>query len=397
MTATRWRHPVVGQWSVMLAALLAATALGSLCAFFWRFDLSLYDAALPTAAAPRDVVIVAVDDASIAELGRWPWRRALHAALIDRLRELGAKAVALDILLTEPDLESPQGDISLAQAMARGPPTVLPLSVEMPAAGRPLRERLPIPMLAQAAAGIGHAHLELDRDGVVRSVFLREGIGTPNRSHFAVALLNSVAHAAPLALRGARHPDLAGAPHVWVRDYQILIPFLGPPGHFTQVSYVDVLRGSVTDSDIRGKWVLVGATAQGIGDAYPTPRSGGARDMAGIEITANVLQALRSGTAIQPLPRWATTLLALFPILLAALALLLLAPRQSFILVVGITLATLGASVWALRVGVGGGHPVRRWPRCSLFIRSGVGADWRRLRNSWQRNSSCSRKSGFHC
>ncbi len=335
----------------MLGVLLAATALASLCAFFWRFDLSLYDAALPAGPAPPDVVIVAVDDASIAELGRWPWRRAVHAALIDRLRELDAKAVALDFLLTEPDLESPQGDIALAHAMARGPPTVLPLSVEMPAPGRPLRERLPIPMLAQAAAGIGHAHLELDRDGMVRSVFLREGIGAPNRPHFAVALLDSLPGAAPVVLHGARHPDLAGAPAVWVRDFQILIPFLGPPGRFTQVSYVDVLRGSVPASEIRGKLVLVGATAQGIGDAYPTPRSGEGRDMAGIEITANVLQALRSGTAIRPLPPAASAVLALIPLLLAAFALLLLAPRHSLMAVAGITLATLGASVLALRIG----------------------------------------------
>lgn len=335
----------------MLAALLAATVLASLTAFFWRFDLSLYDAALPTGPTPDDVVIVAVDDASIAELGRWPWHRALHAALIDRLRDLGAKAVALDFLLTEPDLESPQGDSALARAMARGPPTVLPLSVEMPNRNRPLRERLPIPVLAEAAAGIGHAHLELDRDGVVRSVFLREGIGVPNRSHFAVALLDGVPGSAQVHLRGARHPDLAGAPAVWVRDFQILIPFLGPPGHFTQVSYVDVLRGVVPESEIRGKLVLIGATAQGIGDAYPTPRSGGGRDMAGIEITANVLQALRSDTAIQSLAPWATTLLALIPILLAAFALLLLAPRRSLLLVAGITVGTLGASVLALRVG----------------------------------------------
>jgi CHASE2 domain-containing sensor protein/signal transduction histidine kinase len=351
MRPARWRHPVVRQWSVLVAALLSVTAWGAASGFFWRFDLSLYDASLPMRPAPSDIVIVAVDDASIAELGRWPWDRVLHAALIDRLRELGAKAVALDFLLTEPDVESPQGDIALAQAMARGPPTILPLSVEMPGPSQPLRERLPIPILAQAAAGIGHADLELDRDGVVRSVFLREGIGTPDRPHFAVALLDSIPHAAPLRLQGARHPDLARAPAVWVRDYRILIPFIGPPGHFTQVSYVDVLRGSVPRSAIDGKLVLVGATAQGIGDAYPTPRSGEGLDMSGIEITANVLQALRSDTAIRPLPLWTTTLIALIPVLLAAFALLLLAPRQSLLVVAGLTLGTLGASVLTLRLG----------------------------------------------
>ncbi|HEY5264036.1 MAG TPA: CHASE2 domain-containing protein [Steroidobacteraceae bacterium] len=350
MKEARWRHPVVRQWGWMLAVLLAVTALAGVSKVFWRFDLSLYDAALPTGPAPSDLVIVAVDDQSIAELGRWPWHRAVHAALLDRLRALGAKAVALDFLLTEPDLENPLGDAALAAAMTRGPPTVLPMMVEMPAPGRAIRERMPIPILARAAAGIGHVNLELDRDGMVRSVFLREGIGRPNRVHFAVALLDSVAAAAPISLRGARNPDLAHAPHVWVRDYRILIPFLGPPGHFSQVSYADVLRGSVPDSAIRGKLVLVGATAQGIGDAYSTPRSGEGRAMPGVEITANVVQALRSATAIRPLSSWAATLLGLIPIVLAALALLLLAPRWSLIMVALIGFGTACASVLALRL-----------------------------------------------
>jgi len=91
MSAARWRNPVVKQWGLMLTALCMAVVASSLGGLFWRLDMSLYDAALPTGPAPTDVVIVAIDDASIAELGRWPWRRALHAALLDRLRSMGAR------------------------------------------------------------------------------------------------------------------------------------------------------------------------------------------------------------------------------------------------------------------------------------------------------------------
>src|SRR5262245_13279371 len=105
-----WRNPVLRQWAWLSATVLVATALASAFGIFWRTDLSIYDAALPTGDAPSDVLIVAVDDASIAELGRWPWRRALHAALLDRLRALGARAVALDFLLSEADPASPLGD-----------------------------------------------------------------------------------------------------------------------------------------------------------------------------------------------------------------------------------------------------------------------------------------------
>ena len=350
MKVPPWRRLLVRQWAWLLAALLAATTLAYLYGVFWRTDFSIYDAALAGGPAPSDVVIVAVDDASVAQLGRWPWRRALYAALLDRLRAAGAKVVALDFFLTEPDSNLPNGDAALAAAMMRGPPTVLPMMVEMPQAGGVLHERLPLPELLRAAAGMGHANLEIDRDGIVRSVFLREGLGVPNRLYLAAAVLDSIRGAAPVRLRGARNPDPAGRAGVWVRDYHMLIPFLGPPGHFARVSAVDVLRGSVSESALRGKIVLVGATAQGIGDAYPTPRSGQGTLMSGVEVTANVLQALRSNTLIQPVSMGVTIVLALLPICLGALGFLRLPPRQSLVLAMLLWLGTLGASVLALRL-----------------------------------------------
>ena len=177
MTDGAIRANVVRQWAGLLACVLGATALAGAFDVFWRADLAIYDAALPLRPAPDDVVIVAVDDASIAELGRWPWPRTTHARLMDQLTQAGARAVALDILFTEPSTQAPAEDAEFAAAIARGPPTVLPLAVEMPGAGRPLRVLPPIASLAQVAAGTGHVHLELDRDGVGRSVFLREGPG----------------------------------------------------------------------------------------------------------------------------------------------------------------------------------------------------------------------------
>ena len=221
----------------------------------------------------------------------------------------------------------------------------------MPQGGRAIQERLPIPELARAAAGIGHVNLELDRDGVARSTFLREGIGAPTHPHFALALLDSVPGASATRLRGERHPDLAGAPRrVWVRDYRLLIPFLGAPGHFQQLSYVDVLRGTVSPDTVRGKFVLVGATAQGSGDAYPTPRSGEGQAMPGVEITANILQALRAGTYIRQMPITAGALLGLLPILLVALGFLKFSPRGSLILTAAFWVGTLGCSLLALRL-----------------------------------------------
>lgn len=351
MTTARSGRHVLRQWAGLLAGLLAATALAVAYDVFWRADLAIYDAALPIRAAPGDIVIVAADDASIAQLGRWPWPRATHARLMDQLTRAGARAVAFDILFTEPDTQSPAADAELAAAISRGPPTVLPLAVEMPGAGRPLRVLEPIASLSRVAAGVGHVHLELDRDGVGRSVFLLEGPGEAKFPHLMLTLLRHAPQEAPPVLSGARHPDPAGAGAVWVRDFQMLIPFLGAPGHFNRLSYVDVLEGRVAADALRGKLVLVGVTAQGTGDAYPTPRSGQGVAMPGVEISANVLQALRARHIVQPVNKPVALLAALVPVILVALGFLRLSPRHSLMLSGVAWLATLGASVFLLQVG----------------------------------------------
>lgn len=367
---------VVRQWAGLLAGMLAATSLASASKIFWRADLTIYDAALPVRAAPEEVVIVAVDDASIAEIGRWPWPRTTHARLMARLDQSGVRAVAFDILFIETDTREPGADAELAEAISRGPPTVLPLAVEMPMNGRPLRILPPIAPLARVAAAVGHVHLELDRDGVGRSVFLREGRGAANIPHLMLAFLEHAPRERPAELRGARHPAPAGAPDVWVRDYQMMIPFLGPPGHFARVSYADVLRGAVPREKLRDKLVLVGVTAQGTGDAYPTPRSGHGIAMPGVEISANVLQALRSRTSVSPLGDLANVLLSLIPIIVVAIGFLRLSPSYSLILAGATWLTTLGACVFALRVAGHWWPPVA--PLAALLVMYPLWS-WRRL------------------
>lgn len=61
----------------------------------------------PHAYEPAPVTIVDIDDASLAKLGQWPWPRTLVARLVERLDELGAASIALDVLFAEPDRTSP--------------------------------------------------------------------------------------------------------------------------------------------------------------------------------------------------------------------------------------------------------------------------------------------------
>jgi CHASE2 domain-containing sensor protein/signal transduction histidine kinase len=342
---------VLRQWLLLLVLLAGGIVMAVRTELLWRPDHSLYDTALPRLAVPEDVVIVAIDDASIERIGRWPWRRALHGALLERLTMAGAKAIALDIVFTEPDADRPDDDGILADALRHAPPTVLPLIVQWPRAGEPLRELRPVVPIAAAAAALGHAHLEIDRDGIARSVFLREGFGPEEHSHLAAALLAAAGDPAARDLPGTRAPAAAGSPPgAWRRDHQVHLPFAGPPGTITRLSYADVVTGRVPAEALRDKYVFVGLTAQGLGDAYATPRSGQGVAMPGVEISANVLGMLREGTSIRFAPPAMTTAIALLALCVAFLCFLRLTPRYALLCTFGLALALVAASLLSLRV-----------------------------------------------
>ena len=94
-----------------------------------RWDNLFYDLESTVISSPVDdnIVIVAIDDASLKKLGRWPWSRAVHARMIDQLTTVGVAGVALDILFMEPDLAHPENDQLLASAIRRNGRIVLPV------------------------------------------------------------------------------------------------------------------------------------------------------------------------------------------------------------------------------------------------------------------------------
>jgi CHASE2 domain-containing sensor protein/signal transduction histidine kinase len=376
-------YPLLEQ--VALSVLLVAGGLFLVNGeWMWRWDHLLYDAQLKlwSRPAPADIVIVAVDEASLSALGRWPWPRRVHAELVARLAEEGARAVGLDILFAEPDGLDPAGDQMLAAALDRSERSVLPVFVEQPRLGGQLIETLPIPAIAQAAAALGHVHAELDPDGIARSVYLLEGLGQARWPTLSLAMLRLVNPQGWGTLPGLRKPlEQEDISQVWVRDHHILVPFAGPPGHFPRVSFASVLAGDYPAGIFRNAHVLIGVTATGLGDALPTPVSGRNQPMPGVEFNANVLEALRSGNVIEPLAlRWrlmVTGLIVLLPMLLFPR----LAPRSSLVVAGILLVGTLGACAVVLRttgwwfppatalLGVAVSYPLWSWRRLEFAMR----------------------------
>ena len=328
-------------FAAVVAALGALNGLG-------RIDALVADRLLGWSgrAAPPDIVVVGIDDASLAALGRWPWPRSVHARLLDVLTSARTKAVGLDLMFSEPD---PQGDAALAGAMRRNGRVVIPLRMAPLQSGDAMVS-LPVPPLAAAAAGLGHVHVELDADGVARTVFLREGFGKVLWDHFSSSLLAVAGEAGALPAPAVEAGD--GAPGWWRREQPYLIPYSGPPGHVRRVSYLDVLEGRVPASALRGAIVLVGATAPGLLDAYPTPVSSQDALMPGVEVSAQALAALRDGRSLRAAAPWEAALLTLGALALAAAALRFAPPWAAGSAVLALLPLTLCAAWALLQAGV---------------------------------------------
>lgn len=333
---TLGENRTLAEW-LMVAALCASFAgLASSQGWLWRIDGVLYDAALSfrPLSPDDDVIIVAIDDRSLAEIGHWPWNRAVHAALLERLTQAGAKVVALDIILHEPAHDHVLGDAALVKAIAEHGRVVLPVTHTSYAA-RGDGEGLPVPYFAEVAAALGHVHIELDPDGIARSIYLWEGMHTPHYPQLALAALTL---ASPQQARAYPRPPQTILPG-WRRADWMHIPFAGMPGSFRYVSYVDVLRGDVPDEILRDAIVFVGSAAVGMGDMVPTPTSGHSQLMPGVEVHATIFSALRKGEAIRFVSPLVAAVASVALVMLLMLIMLRAGPRTALLAAFGVIMA----------------------------------------------------------
>lgn len=259
----------VGLASVAVA--LALAAAGALD----RAELRSYDLRLELRGdrqAPADVVIAAIDDRTLSELGVRQISRADHARLIERVAAARPRLIAYDVFFTEKT--TPGQDRALVrslQAAERRSQILL--------GAAKLREPATVPTLflpprRLRAIGVDVASLIItaDEDGTFRRI---------DYAHEAVPALGI--RAAELAVGTPLLPPDPGKP-AWVDLH-------GPPGTFSTVSFVRVLRGEVPQAALRDKLVLVGATDATLSDRHPV-----APDdilMAGVEFHANVMQTAR--------------------------------------------------------------------------------------------------------
>ena len=213
----------------------------------------------------QQLIIVGINDESLANLGMWPLSRQLHARLLARLRQ--AKAIGFDILF----LEATPDDDDFSKAMAAGAPVFLAMAKDD---GRVL---MPSPTLS-GYAGTGYIHTPIRPDGMARSLLLHDDGLSP----LSLAMLNDKT--------------------VKVKSGELLINYYGKEKTFPYLSYQDVLNGRIDPKFFAGRYVLIGADAAGLGDVHPTPYMQ-TRPSPGVEIQATILGNLLDNTFLVPFPR----------------------------------------------------------------------------------------------
>ena len=369
------------EWVAIGCLGIVVILLSSLGRLTAGVDHLVYDRFLSLRAQPvlRDIVVLEIDNASIAKLGRWPWPRSVHARLLEQIAKAKPAAVIYDVLFTEANAE----DAELARAVALSP-TYLPMLLTAPdSAGQRVAVE-PVAPLAHAAAGLGHINLEVDSDGIVRSVAQFEGDANSRWPQLMVPVAQDVERGAlQLNERPPRPASREAAPQSDDHDEgegRFLIPFGPNAQNYAKLSFADVLAGNVPADKLRGHIVLIGVTASGLYDRFATPVSGELGPLPGVYIHANVLDTLLTGRELEPARPWVLFVASLAPLAALLAGFLVLSPRRSLLLTVALgALATVGsaallygARLWMSPVPAIAGlivvYPIWNWRRLEMTM-----------------------------
>lgn len=305
------------------------------------------------------VRIVDIDDESLQRIGQWPWPRIELAQLLDNLSEMGAKAIALDIIFSEPDRTSPSSllplwqrfataplpkdlatnvpdyDDVLAQAIARTP-TVLGIALTDHSRSHPkplwgivtagadvspfliafngALENLPV--LQSRAKAVGVLNSDPDGDGVIRNVPMVFGLrGGGIYPALSLEALRVASSASTYLLEGSGASGQTAFGQdvgmVGLRVGNLMIPTDGEgriavydtgPEPSRTISAWRVLSGDVGRSQIAGKIIFVGTSATGLTDLRTTPLR---TLVPGVEVHAQVDEQILLGTFLLR-PNWMT-------------------------------------------------------------------------------------------
>lgn len=324
-------------WFAGVAIVVAVIALNLATDFIGTLERRFYDfSSTTTSRQPSDrIAVIAIDDQSIANLGRWPWSRDIHAKLIDKLAAAKAKTIVHTVFFSEPQVDpglvfirkmkvalgsstdtaaaNEQLNQLIAEAeTALDTDTILATSIKnagnvlLPSffaigypQGRPdnalpdfalksavddptnfslsaVRAQEPIDSLGNVAAGVGHLNPSPDVDGAVRKEPLL--VNFYGKAVPSMALLGAAKSlnlkVSDIRLNAGQSVQI-GKLQVSTDEHALMTPqfYKGKEGKpaFVVDSFYDVLTGKISAAKYADKIVIIGATAVGVGTLFPVP------------------------------------------------------------------------------------------------------------------------------
>lgn len=304
-------------------------------------------------AVEQRITIISIDEKSIAQEGPWPWPRDTMARLVSALNQAGVQLQLHDIVYPE----AREGDEQLLAALQAAPGAVLaqvPVlqseqDVRTGQMSHPLAGVACSADLASAASYVGNApvfnaiakgHITplVAADGAIRevpAVICLDGQAYPALPISAfLQAIDSREWGATIepgaSLFGpAQLMELDAYPGLRIpldEQGNLRISYRQAPEAFRAVSAADVLNGSADLGLLDNAWVLIGATAFGIGDIVPTPYNGATP---GVELQARMLGSLLDAD-VPFTPRAAPALLGLLCLVFAGILFVLATYRERF-------------------------------------------------------------------
>jgi adenylate cyclase len=294
-------------------------------------------------AASDDICLILLDQNSL-DWGKtvngwpWPWPREVYTAIIAFCQRSGAKALALDVLFTEPSRYGVEDDQALGRAISDFGRVAAPLFLgkttgdqiqwpqDVPAPDMTVREigansltisgfpraAFPIPEVAAQARTLCNVHLDPDEDGVYRRGRVI--------SRFDGKILPALGIGAYLAAGGQADVSTGAGyqrigPHTIPidQDGMAILRYRGPSGTHKTYSAAAVIQSEIRmasgedpvikdPAPFKDKYVFLGFSAPGLYDLRPSPVSG---VYPGVEVQATLLDNLLSGDFIREPPAWA--------------------------------------------------------------------------------------------
>lgn len=316
-----------------LAAVFVIAILANL---FWSYvspgvkDSSLDMAVRLRLSSPRpdpSILIVDIDERSLAllapEHGRWPWPRSVIAETVADLSDAGAKSILINLTFSDPDKDHPQDDATFQDVLAHTPNVVLPITRLNPAndsqsqvaitrfAGAQIHHAAaaarPIAVLAPAFSAaygrLGFNNLHTDSDGAVRRF-------DPYWNEPAFSFPSLPLRA--LEVGSIRPPITSGS-----FPGGMILNWRNKRGDYERRSFADVAADLASGDPARaaryrGRQIIIGATAVGLGDLKGTPAAAVTDDNT---ILATAMDDMKSGTSLRIIPAWMMALLSILAVL----------------------------------------------------------------------------------